>query len=41
MNSPEQKWPLSEPLFVALIVAGYAALAVCFFFMFNHANLQL
>jgi hypothetical protein len=41
MNSPEQKWPLSEPLFIALICAGYAAVAVCFFFMFNHANLQL
>jgi hypothetical protein len=41
MDLPEQKWPLSEPLFIALICAGYAAAAMCFFFMFNHANLQL
>ena len=41
MNSSEQQWLLSRPLFIALIVAGYAAAAVRFFFMFNHANLQL
>jgi hypothetical protein len=41
MNSSEQQWPLSKPLFIGLIVAGYAAAVLCFYYMFNPANLQL
>ena len=33
--------PLSQPLFIALIGAGYVAVALAYYFMFNHANLQL
>ena len=33
--------PLSEPLFIALVGAGYIAVALAYYFMFNHANLQL
>jgi hypothetical protein len=40
-TSDKSQWPLSEPLFVALVSAGYIAVAVAYYFMFNHANLQL
>jgi hypothetical protein len=33
--------PLAEPLFIALVSAGYIAVALAYYFMFNHANLQL
>jgi hypothetical protein len=33
--------PLSEPLFIILVGAGYVAVALAYYFMFNHANLQL
>lgn len=39
--SEQSQSPLSEPLFVALVIAGYIAIAVAYYFMFNHANLQL
>jgi len=39
--SDKSQWPLSEPLFIALVCAGYVAVALAFYFMFNHANLQL
>jgi hypothetical protein len=37
------KWqsPLSEPLFIALVSAGYLAVALAYYFMFNHASLQI
>jgi len=42
MTSSETKqWALTESLFLALICAGYVALALCFFFMFNHVNVQI
>ncbi len=39
--SEQSQSPLSEPLFIALVVAGYIAIALAYYFMFNHANLQL
>jgi hypothetical protein len=43
MMTPSDKShsPLSEPLFIALVCAGYLAVALAYYFMFNHANLQL
>jgi hypothetical protein len=40
-SSEKPRSPLSGPLFIALVGAGYAAVALCYYFMFNHANLQL
>jgi hypothetical protein len=40
-SSVDSEWPLSEPLFVALICAGYVAAALCFFFMFNNVSLHV
>jgi hypothetical protein len=40
-SSVDSEWPLSEPLFVALICAGYVAAALCFFFMFNNVGLHV
>ena len=39
--SDKPQWSLAEPLFVTLVGAGYVAVAVAYYFMFNHANLQL
>jgi hypothetical protein len=39
--SEQSRSPLSEPLFIALVCAGYIAVALAYYFMFNHANLQL
>jgi hypothetical protein len=39
--SDKSQSPLSEPLFIALVCAGYLAAAPAYYFMFNHANLQL
>jgi hypothetical protein len=39
--SDKSQWPLSEPLFIVLVCAGYVAVALAYYFMFNHANLQL
>ena len=39
--SDKAQWPLTEPLFIALVCAGYVAVALAYYFMFNHANLQL
>ncbi len=39
--SQQSQSPLSEPLFIALVAAGYIAVAIAYYFMFNHANLQL
>ena len=39
--SEQSQSPLSEPLFIALVVADYVAVALAYYFMFNHANLQL
>jgi hypothetical protein len=39
--SDKSQSPLSEPLFIALVCAGYVAVALAYYFMFNHANLQL
>jgi hypothetical protein len=40
-SSEKPRSPLSRPLFIALVGAGYAAVALGYYFMFNHANLQL
>ncbi len=40
-SSETGQWEFSEPLFLVLICAGYVALALCFFFMFNQANLHI
>jgi hypothetical protein len=40
-TSDKSQWPLSEPLFIALVGAGCVAVALAYYFMFNHANLQL
>jgi hypothetical protein len=39
-TSDKSQW-LAEPLFIALVAAGYIAVALAYYFMFNHANLQL
>jgi hypothetical protein len=39
--SEQSQSPFSESLFIALVVAGYIAIALAYYFMFNHANLQL
>jgi hypothetical protein len=39
--SEQSQSPLAEPLFIALVCAGYVAIALAYYFMFNHANLQL
>jgi hypothetical protein len=40
-TSEKSQGPLAEPLFIALVSAGYVAVALAYYFMFNHANLQL
>ena len=39
--SEQSQSPLAEPPFIALVCAGYVAIALAYYFMFNHANLQL
>ena len=41
VTSDKSQSPLTDPLFIALVCAGYAAVALAYYFMFNHANLQL
>ena len=40
-TSDKSQSPLTDPLFIALVSAGYAAVALAYYFMFNHANLRL
>jgi hypothetical protein len=40
-SSQKAQSPLSKPLFIALVGAGYVAVTLAYYFMFNHANLQL
>ena len=40
-SSDRSQSPLLEPLFIALVGAGYVAVALAYYFMFNHASLQI
>jgi hypothetical protein len=40
-SSDKAQSPLSQSLFIALVGTGYVAVALAYYFMFNHAGLQL